>query len=116
MRLGLWQHSAKRRKSVAGESDNTTLHSRDGGAFAASSVAGSGSLFHGSVVAVAGAGDQLAAAMRRNYRDGHGAESAVTAAVSGIVSQNVLVADVVRDLLADVVHVIHIFREVSQAA
>src|SRR5712692_1304920 len=70
----------------------------------------------GGVVAVAGTGDELAAAARGNHIHVDGAEGAVAIGVRGIVGQNVLIADVVRDLFADVVHVIDIFREEGQAA
>src|ERR1700682_4171933 len=81
-----------------------------------SSVAGGGRLFRGGVVAVAGAGDELAAAARGDHFHLDGAVGAVAAGVGGIVGQNVLVANVVSDLLADAVHVIDVFREEGQAA
>jgi len=68
------------------------------------------------VIAVARARDELATAARRNHFHLDGAERAIAARIGGIVRQNVLVADVVRDLFADVVHVIDIFGEVRQPA
>src|SRR6266403_5518658 len=81
-----------------------------------SAVAGGGRLFCGGVVAVAGAGDELAAAARGDHFHLDGAVGAIAVGVGGIVGQNVLVANVVSDLLADVVHVIDVFREERQAA
>src|SRR5712692_6150415 len=84
--------------------------------FVASSVTCRGSLFGRGVVAVAGAGDELAAAARGNHIHVDGTEGAVAIGVGGIVGQNVLVANVVSDLFADVVHVIDVFGEEGQAA
>src|SRR5204863_1310131 len=81
-----------------------------------SSVTGSRGGTARSVVAVARAGDELAPPARRNHFHLDGAERAIAARVRGIVRENVLVANVVCDLLADVVHVVDIFREVCQPA
>src|SRR6266849_3942197 len=70
----------------------------------------------GRVVAVAGARDELAASARRNHLDLNVAERAIALGVRRIVRQRVLVANVVRDLPADVVHVLVVFREVREAA
>src|SRR5262249_26247208 len=70
----------------------------------------------GGVVAVAGAGDEFAAAARGDYFDAYGAIGAVGAEVGRIVAENVLVADVVGDLVADVVNILHVFREIGEAA
>src|SRR5713101_8970201 len=70
----------------------------------------------GRVVAVAGARDELAASARRNHFDLNVAERAIALGVRRIVRQRVLVANVVRDLPADVVHVLDVFREVREAA
>src|SRR5262249_46550116 len=45
-----------------------------------------------------------------------GAIGAVGAEVGRIVAENVLVADVVGDLVADVVNILHVFREIGEAA
>src|SRR5260221_14582235 len=66
------------------------------------------------VVTVAGACDQLAAAARRDDLDLDSAERAIALGIGRVVRECVLISDVVRDLLADVVHVFHIFRKVSQ--
>src|SRR5271168_3111992 len=80
-----------------------------------SSVAGGGGGFFGrGVVAVAGTGYQFAATARGHHGYGDGAESSVAVRVGGVVGQNVLIANVVSDLLADAVHVIHVFRKVGQ--
>src|SRR6266849_2422888 len=84
--------------------------------FVASSIAGSRSVLGGGVVAVAGAGDEFAAAARGDDPHGDGAERAVAAGVGGVVGQNVLIANVVSDLFADVVHILDVFRKVGQAA
>src|SRR5580704_387798 len=68
------------------------------------------------VVAVASAGDKLAPAMRRNHLHADRSERSVLLGVGRIVGQGVLVADIVRDLLADGVHVINAFRKKRQAA
>src|SRR2546428_18165 len=70
----------------------------------------------GGVVAVAGAGNKFAAATRGDNFHGDGAEGAVTARVGGVVGQRVLIANVVRDLLANVVHILDVFREIGQPA
>src|SRR5262249_37778647 len=70
----------------------------------------------GSVVNVAGAGYEVAAAGRRDDGDGDGAVGAVGAEVGRVVAEDVLIADVVGDLVADVVNVLNIFREVGKAA
>src|SRR5258707_1165224 len=67
------------------------------------------------VVAVAGTRDESAAAARRDDLHLHGAECAIALGVGRIVGQRVLIANVVRDLLADVVHVFDVLREVSEA-
>ncbi len=62
----------------------------------------------GSVVAVAGAGDELPAAARGNDFHLNDAEGAVAARVGRIISKGVLIPDVVSDLLADIVDVIDV--------
>src|SRR5712692_806922 len=82
-----------------------------------SSVAGGGAGGdRGGVVAVASTGDELAATVRGNDFDLDSTEGAVTLAVARIVGEGVLVADIVGDLLADVVDVVDIFREIGKAA
>src|SRR5215472_5261812 len=80
-----------------------------------SSVAGGGVIERG-VVAVARPCHQLASAVRRNHFDGHAAEGAVAPHIRRIVGQGVLVADVMRHLLANVVHVFDVLREIGNAA
>src|SRR5713226_3497478 len=70
----------------------------------------------GGVVAVACAGNEFAAATRGDHFHGDGAEGAVTARVGGIVGQRVLIANIVSDLLANVVHILDVFREIGQPA
>ena len=70
----------------------------------------------GSVVAVAGAGDEFALAAWGNDLDLDGTEAAVFFGVGGIVGKRVLVADVFGDLFADVVDVFDVFREIGDAA
>src|SRR6266513_2741338 len=75
------------------------------------SVTGGGGRRAGSVVAVARAGYEFAAAMRGNHFHLDGAKGSVAAGVGGIVGQNVLIANVMSHVFADVVHVIDVFRE-----
>src|SRR6266478_340698 len=70
----------------------------------------------GGVVAVAGSRDESAAAAWRNDFHLHGAERAIAPGVGRIVGQRVLIANVVRDLLADAVHVFDILREIRKTA
>ena len=44
------------------------------------------------------------------------AETAIARHIRRIVGQGVLVADVMRHLFADRVHIFHVFREISHAA
>ena len=70
----------------------------------------------GSEVAVAGASGEFAFAARRDDIDLHRAEGSVFFSVSRVVAKRVLVADIARDLVTDVVHVIDVFREKRNAA
>ncbi len=71
---------------------------------------GGGGLAWGEV-AVAGAGGEFAFAARGNDVDLNGAKGAVLFSVGGVVAESVLIANVAGDLVADVVDVVHIFRE-----
>ena len=70
----------------------------------------------GSVVAVAGARDEFAAAARWDHVDMHRAEAGVAGDIRWIVAKGVLVTNVMGDLFADGVHVFHVFREKSEPA
>src|SRR5882724_893620 len=72
--------------------------------------------FDGGVVAVAGAGGKFAAAARWNHFDLDSAIGAVFSDVRRVVGERVLIADIFGNLLADVVNVFYVFREVRDAA
>src|SRR5882724_266399 len=72
--------------------------------------------FDGGVVAVARAGGELAAAARWNHFDLDGAIGAVFSDVRRVVGERVLIADIFGNLLADVVDVFYVFREVGDTA
>src|SRR5258707_112708 len=65
-----------------------------------------------SVIPIASARLELASAARRNHFHLHRAERAIALCVSRIISQRVLISDIVRHLLANAETVFHIFRKV----
>src|SRR6267154_3335422 len=69
-----------------------------------------------SVIPIASARLELAAASGWNHFHLHRAERAIALGVSRIISQRVLVSDIVSHLLADAAHVFHIFRKVRETA
>ncbi len=69
-----------------------------------------------SVVAIARASDELAFAVRSDDVDVNATVTAIARGIGRIVGKGVLVADVVGDLLADGVDVVHILREKGLAA
>src|SRR5712671_873524 len=68
-----------------------------------------------SVIPIASARLELAAAARRNHFHLHRTERPIALCVSRIISQRVLVSDVMRHLLANAAHIFYIFRKVRQA-
>src|SRR5882762_3975684 len=69
-----------------------------------------------SVIPIASARLELAAAARRNHFHLHRAERAIALCVSRIISQRVLISDIVRHLLANAAHIFHIFWKVRETA
>lgn len=70
----------------------------------------------GRKITVAGAGGELASAMRGNDVDLNGAESAVLFGIGRVVAERVLIADITSDLIADVVHIVDVFWEEGHTA
>src|SRR5712671_3576187 len=87
--------SSSRRKSVAGAAARRSARS---------------------VIPIASARLELAAAARRNHFHLHGSERAIALCVSRIISQRVLISDIVRHLLANAAHILYIFRKVRETA
>src|SRR6266403_5886707 len=69
-----------------------------------------------SVIPIASTRLELPAPARRNHFHLHRAECAIALCVSRIISQRVLVTDIVRHLLANAAHIFYIFRKIRETA
>src|SRR4029077_14204895 len=110
------QRSPRSILSLLGNQAGVRAYQARGPSFKTRLVAGSSGVGGaGGVVTGAGSRHESAAAAWRDNFDLDSAERAIAPGVGRIVGQRVLIANVVRHLLADVVHVFDVLRKIREA-